>query len=77
MSCRSCHSRKVCEYTSEINIHFLGAKGLTIPTVWIFPTLLVGPDCGMARFAISDVERKTLADRDYRERADGASSWIA
>ena len=70
MSCRSCHSGKVREYTAEINIHFPGMKGLSIPTVWVFPTLLVCLDCGAAQFAIPDAERETLADGDYRGSAD-------
>jgi len=70
MSCQSCHSGQVREYPAEINIHFPGMKGLSMPTVWVFPKLLVCLDCGAAQFAIPDAERKNLADRDYRSWAD-------
>ena len=66
MSCPSCHSENVREYPAEINIHFPGMKGLTIPTVWVFPKLLVCLDCGAAQFSLPDAERETLADRDNR-----------
>ena len=70
MLCHSCHSAKLQEYTAEINIHFPGLKGLDIPTVWVFPRLLVCLDCGLAQFTIPDAERKTLAERDSRGWAD-------
>jgi len=54
------------EYSGEMNIHFPGWDGLTIPTVWVFPRLLVCVDCGQAQFTIPDEERKTLIERDYR-----------
>jgi hypothetical protein len=73
MSCQSCHSGDVREYSAEVNIHFPGRKGSTIPTVWVFPKLLVCLDCGAAQFAIPDAERKNLADRDYRSWADEAA----
>jgi hypothetical protein len=73
MSCPSCHSGKVREYLAEINIHFPGMKGLNIPTVWVFPTLLLCSDCGAPQFSIPDAERETLADRGYRGWADEAA----
>lgn len=66
MLCHSCHSENVREYSAEINIHFPGMKGLNIPTVWIFPRILVCMDCGETRFEIPESERKELAERDYR-----------
>jgi len=50
-----------------MNIHFPGMQGLAIPTVWVFPTILVCMDCSMAQFTIPQDERKQLADRDYRD----------
>ena len=70
MSCQLCHSEEVREYTAEVNIHFPGMKGASIPTVWLFPKLLVCLDCGAAQFTIPDAERKTLADRDNRGSVD-------
>jgi hypothetical protein len=66
MLCPSCHSRKIREYNAEINVHFPGMNGLTIPTVWVFPRVLVCLDCGQAQFTIPDAERKTLIERDWR-----------
>jgi hypothetical protein len=73
MACQMCHSADTREYTSEINIHFPGRRGLNIPTVWVFPRLLVCLNCGFTQFTIPDAELKTLADRDYRGRADEAA----
>ena len=73
MLCSSCHSGKLREYNAEINVHFPGMKGLNIPTVWVFPQLLVCLDCGQAQFTIPDAERKTLIERDFRRRADEAA----
>jgi hypothetical protein len=47
-------------------------KGLTIPTVYVFRTIMVCMDCGTAEFTIAEAERKELADRDNRDfRAAG------
>jgi len=70
MLCPFCRSGKIRDYNAEINVHFPGMKGLNIPTVWVFPRLLVCLDCGHAQFTIPDAERKTLAARDYRGGAD-------
>lgn len=73
MACQSCYSSNVREYTAEINIHFPGMKGLSTPSVLVFPKLLVCMDCGAAKFEISDAERKELADRDHRVFIDEAA----
>ena len=73
MLCQKCYSADTREYTAEINIHFPGMKGVDIPTVWVFPRLLVCLTCGLAQFAIPDAERKTLAERDYRGWVDEAA----
>ena len=70
MLCSTCHSADSREYTAEINVHFPGMEGLAIPTVWVFPRLLVCLSCGLAQFTIPDAERETLAERDYRDGAD-------
>lgn len=69
MVCQACHSPNTREYTAEINIHFPGMEGLNIPTVWVFPRLLVCLSCGLAQFTIPAAEQETLAERDYRGRA--------
>ena len=72
-SCPSCQSANQREFAAEINIHFRGMKGLSIPTVWVFPRILTCLDCGATQFTIPEAERKELADRDYRDWADGAA----
>lgn len=72
-SCPSCQSANLREFTTEINIHFPGIKGIDIPTVWVFPALLVCMDCGAAHFTIPETERKEVAERDYRGFVDGAA----
>jgi hypothetical protein len=74
MWCRSCHSTNVREYPSEINIHFPGMKGMDIPTVWVFPRLVVCLSCGLTQFTIPGTELKTLSEKDYRGRADEAAA---
>lgn len=48
-------------------------KGLSTPSVLVFPKLLVCLGCGAAKFEISDAERKELADRDHRVFIDEAA----
>lgn len=72
MPCIVCHSANRREFDAEVNIHFPASKGLTIPTVWVFPKLLVCLDCGAAQFTIPDAERRDLAERDYRSRAEAS-----
>jgi len=50
-----------------MNIHFPGMKGLDIPTVWVFPKILVCFDCGVSQFMVPEAQRKELAARDYRD----------
>ena len=48
-------------------------KGLNIPTVWVLSEFLVCLDRGQLQFTIPDAERKSLIERDFRSRADGAA----
>lgn len=73
MPCKACDSANLREFCAELNVHFPGMKGLDIPSVWVFPTIVVCMDCGTAQFTIPEAERKELADRDYRDFAEGAS----
>ena len=43
-----------------------------MPTVWVFPKIVVCMDCGTTQFTIPESERKEL-DRDYRDFVDGAA----
>jgi hypothetical protein len=71
MPCEACHSASQRTFTAEINIHFPGIRGIDMPTVWVFPKILVCMDCGTAQFTIPEAERKKLEDRDYRNSGDG------
>ena len=61
--CVRCHSG-LSKFPSEINIHFPGYEGLTKPTIWVFPSLLVCLRCGLAQFSIAEKELRRLADDD-------------
>jgi len=71
--CPSCQSGNQRKFTSEVNIHFPGMKGIDIPTVWVFPEILVCMDCGEAQLIIPEAERKELEDRDYRDFIQAAA----
>ena len=71
--CPLCQSVNQRKFAAEMNIHFPGMKGLDIPSVWVFPTILVCMDCGAAQFTIPEAERRELAERDYRDFVDGAA----
>jgi hypothetical protein len=72
--CKACHSANQRTFTAEINIHLPGRRGLDIPTVWVFPSILVCMDCGTAQLTIPEAERKELANRDYRRSADKSAA---
>ena len=74
MLCHSCRSTSVRDYPAEINVHFPGIEGLNIPSVWVFPRLSVCVVCGAAEFTLTDADRKTLADRDWRVHADNCGA---
>ena len=62
MVCQSCLSSERSEFSAEINIHFPEMTGLTIPTVWVFPSLQVCLHCGSAEFDIPADQLRALAD---------------
>ena len=73
MPCHLCHSGNVREYPAEINIHVPGMKGLDIPTVLVFPTILVCLGCGATQFTLPETERRELQNRDYRDLTGGTA----
>ena len=64
MSCQRCLFSQSRTFTAEINVHFPGYQGLTKPTVWVFPQVLVCLNCGFAQFYIPDSELQRLAEDD-------------
>jgi len=64
--CKSCQSSNLRNFNAETNIHFPGFDGLTKPTVWVFPKLLVCLDCGFTEFLVPTDELLRLADKSAR-----------
>jgi hypothetical protein len=61
MACRRCSSNNQKEFSSEINIHFPGRSGLEMPSVFIFPQLVVCLDCGFTECSVPKSELQRLA----------------
>ena len=62
--CESCGSVNQHKFTAEVGIHFSGLKNIDKPVVWVFPSLVVCLDCGMARFAVPEANLFLLAIGD-------------
>jgi hypothetical protein len=60
MTCKSCGSDQQKKFRAEIAIHWQGRENLEKPIVWVFPELLICPDCGVAEFSVSETELRTL-----------------
>jgi len=61
MACRRCGSDKQQEECDlEINIHFPGRAGWSIPSVLIFPKSTVCLHCGYAEFSVPEKELRRL-----------------
>ena len=68
MRCKSCGSENAGNFTAEVAIHFSGLKNIDRPHVFVFPALMVCLDCGIAEFAVSEIELRLLSE----SRAAGA-----
>ena len=64
MHCRSCDSRNQMKFIGEMGIRSPGLKSLDMPTVWVFPELVLCLDCGIAEFAVPEAELRVLAKGD-------------
>jgi hypothetical protein len=64
MACTRCQSDNQEMFPAEINAHFPGFEGLSKPTVWIFPRLLVCLDCGLTEFTIPGTQLQQLSGTD-------------
>lgn len=69
MACKTCQSANQKVFPAEVNIHFPGMSGLDIPTVWVFPRLLVCMDCGIAEFHVDKSDLQALSDPGARAEA--------
>ena len=64
MSCKSCGSVNQRKFSAEMSIHFLGAKNIDKPVVWVFPEIVVCLECGTTEFAVPEAELRLLAKDD-------------
>jgi hypothetical protein len=62
MSCNVCNSEVQKEFPSEIAIHFPGKANLSVPHVFVFPSLLVCLGCGFAGFSIPQDDLRRLTE---------------
>jgi hypothetical protein len=67
MSCCLCNSEVQKEFPSEIAIHFPGKANLSVPHVFVFPSLLVCLGCGFTRFSIPQDDLRKLTERSGAE----------
>ena len=61
MGCKSCGAVNRRKFTAEIGIHSPGLKNIDMPVVWVFSELAVCVECGIAEFAVPEVELRLLA----------------
>jgi len=62
------------EFSGEMMLHTSGRKNVDNTGVWLFPKILVCPDCGFARFMVPEAELTLLAgEPTTRERLTGAA----
>jgi hypothetical protein len=52
--CKSCGSKNLDNYSAEIALHFRGLANINKPHVFLFPSVVVCLDCGMAEFVIPE-----------------------
>ena len=60
--CKSCHSNNQSKFGAEICIHSPGLKGMEMPVVLLFPTLVVCLDCGFTEFSIPESQLRSLTE---------------
>ena len=62
--CKSCDSENLGRFRGEIGIHFPGLKNIDMPTVFVFPELVVCLACGHAQFTVSEDGLRLLTKRN-------------
>lgn len=73
MSCRRCGADTLKDFNGELAIHFPGLQGLETPIVWVFPTISVCLDCGVAQFMVPERELEVLRTG---VPVEGANVWL-
>lgn len=63
MTCKSCGSDNVSNFTAEIAIHVPGLKNIDVPPVFVFPSILVCFDCRAAQFDVPAEQVSVLQKR--------------
>lgn len=61
MACKRCSSDNQSTFSVEMNFHFPGYKGLEMPSVLVFPTVMVCLVCGFSEFIVPEGELGILA----------------
>ena len=77
MACSQCMSNNLSVFPAEVNIHFPGIADLDKPSVWVFPSLVVCLDCGLAQFRLSLDQSQRLEKRNGRPHQDETSAEAA
>jgi hypothetical protein len=62
MACRLCQSENQGSFGSEMNIHFPRREGIYMPTVMVFPKVVVCLECGFTEFVVEKEELRRLAE---------------
>ena len=60
MSCPSCASGHLSQFSGELMLHLIGFKNVNNPGVLLFPEILVCVNCGHARFNVPATELALL-----------------
>ena len=62
--CKSCDSENLGRFGGEIGIHFRGLGNIDVPTVFLFPELVVCLACGHTQFSVPEDELRLLTKRN-------------
>jgi hypothetical protein len=69
MACKRCSSENQRKFRAEMNLHFPGYEGLTKPTVWLFPEVVVCLNCGFFDGTVPEIELRKLDEGTVSESA--------
>ena len=67
--CSSCGSGHIGQFDSEIGIHVPGIENLDVPTVFVFPRLVICKVCGaVQQFTVPHDELTTLLNGTLKQQ---------